>query len=228
MRIQPNPHRIFARAEHINIADTIESGELVANLEQSVIAGKKLIERSIRRNEVHDHRDVGRLLFRCHADPLHIRREHGNGDGDAVLDQYLRRIQICSKLERDAQRHVAVTRALRGHVEHVLDAIDLLLDRRRNCFRYDFRVRAGIAGCDLNSWRRDIGILRDGQCRKRDQADERDDNADHAGENWPVDEKVRKIHVDCRCPCPVIFRFAIQRRFSLCPFRWQEPLQAQA
>jgi hypothetical protein len=39
----------------------------------------------------------------------------------------------------------------------------LLLDRRRNCFRYDFRVRAGIAGCDLNGWWRDIGILRDGQ-----------------------------------------------------------------
>ena len=48
MRIEPNPHRIFARAEHINVADTIESGELVTNLEQSVITGKKLIERSIR------------------------------------------------------------------------------------------------------------------------------------------------------------------------------------
>ena len=48
-------------------------------------------------------------------------------------------------------------------VEHVLDAIDLLLDRRRNCFRYDFRVRAGIAGGDLDGWWCDIGILRDGQ-----------------------------------------------------------------
>ena len=163
MRIQPNPHRIFARAEDIDVAHAVEPRELVANLKQSVIAGKKLIERSIRRNEVHDHRNVGGLFFRRHADPLHIRREHGNGDGDAVLHQYLRRIKIGAELERNAQRHVAVTRALRGHVEHVLDAIDLLFDRCCYRFRYDFRVRARIAGCDLDSWRRDIGILRDGQ-----------------------------------------------------------------
>ena len=163
MRIEPNPHRIFARAEDIDVAHAIEPRELVANLKQSVITGKKLIERSIRRNEVHDHRDVGRLLFRRHADPLHIGRKHGNRDRDPILHQHLCRIEIGAELERDAQSHVAVTRALRGHVEHVLDAIDLLLDRRRNCFRYDFRVRAGIAGCDLDGWWRDIGILRDGQ-----------------------------------------------------------------
>src|SRR5439155_692172 len=84
-----------------------EPRELVANLKQSVIAGKKLIERSIRRNEVHDHRNVGGLFFCRHADPLHIRREHGNGDGDAVLHQYLRGIKIGAELERNAQRHVS-------------------------------------------------------------------------------------------------------------------------
>ena len=209
MRIEPDPHRIFARAEDIDVADAVESREFVANLEQSVIAGKKLIERSVRRNEVHDHRDVGRLLFRRHADPLHIGREHGNRDGDAILHQHLRRIEIGAELERDAQRHVAVARALRGHVEHVLDAIDLLLDRRRHCFRYDLRVRAGIAGRDLDRWRRDIGILRDRQRRKRDHADQRDDDADHAGEDWPVDEEVRKVH---GAPRAVMLR----RQFSLC------------
>ena len=46
--IKPNPHRVFARAEDIDVADTIDSRELVPNLKQGIIAGEKLIERSVR------------------------------------------------------------------------------------------------------------------------------------------------------------------------------------
>src|SRR5437016_10302851 len=143
---------------------------------------------------MHDHGDIGRLFLRCYADALDIGRKHGNRDGDAILYQHLRRIEIRAELERDAQRHVAVARALRGHVEHVLDAIDLLLDRRRHCFRHNLRVRAGITGGDLDGWRRDLGILRDRKRRQRNDTHQRDDNANHAGEDWPVDEKMRKVH----------------------------------
>ena len=85
IRVDPNAHRIFARAEDIDIAYAVEARELVANLEQRVIAGKERIERTVRRDQMHDHRDVGRLLFRCHADALDIGREDGNGDGHSVL-----------------------------------------------------------------------------------------------------------------------------------------------
>src|SRR5437588_8101375 len=54
--------------------------------------------------------DVGRLFFRGHADALHIGWKHGNRDGDAILNQHLRCIEIGAELERDAQRHVAVDR----------------------------------------------------------------------------------------------------------------------
>ena len=161
--IEPDAHRIFARAEDIDVADAIETRELVANLEQRVIAGEKLIERPVRRNEMHDHGDVGRLLFRCDADALHFGRQDGNGDGDAVLHQHLRGIEIGAELEGDGERHVAVARALRRHVEHVLHAIDLLLDRRGHRFRHDLRVRARIIRRDLNGRRRDLRILRDRQ-----------------------------------------------------------------
>ncbi len=70
----------------------------------------------------------------------------GIGDGHAILHQHLRGIEIGAELERDAERHVAVARALRRHVEHVLDAIDLLLDRRGDRFRDDLRIGAGIVG----------------------------------------------------------------------------------
>src|SRR4029077_1882000 len=143
---------------------------------------------------MHDHGDVGRLFFRRYTDALYIGRENGDRDGDAILDQHLRGIEIGAKLKGDAERHVAVARALRRHVEHVLNAIDLLLDWRRNRFRYYLRVGAGIGGRDLDRWWRNVRILRNRKRRKRDHPDERDDDADDAREDRPVDEEVRKVH----------------------------------
>src|SRR5205814_6044946 len=77
---------------------------------------------------------------------------------------------------------------------HVLNAIDLLLDRRRDRFRYHLGVCARIVGRDLNGRWCDLGILGNRKSRKRDHADERDNDADNAGKDWPIDEKVRKVH----------------------------------
>ena len=143
---------------------------------------------------MHDHRNVGRLFFCGHADALHLGRENGDRNGDAILHQDLCRIEIGAELEGDAQHHVTVAGALRRHVEHVLNAIDLLLNWRRHCLRYHLRVRTRVVGRDLDRWWRDFGILRNWKRRKRDHAEERDNNADHAGKNRPVDKKVREVH----------------------------------
>ena len=127
-------------------------------------------------------------------------------------------IEIGAELKRDAQRHVAIARTLRRHVEHVLNAVDLLLDRRRNRFRYHLRVGAGIGGRDLDRWWRNVRILRNRKRRKRDHADERDNDADDTGENWPVDEEVRKIHsVSASAQLVVILRFGMEWRSASPP-----------
>ncbi len=53
-----------------------------------------------------------------------------HGQGNAVLHEDLGHVQVHAVLERDGQVVRAVVGALRGHVEHALDAVDLLLDRR--------------------------------------------------------------------------------------------------
>ena len=164
---------------------------------------------------MHDHGDVGRLFFRRYTDALHIGRENGDRNSDAILHQYLRRIEIGAELKRDAERHVAVARALRRHVEHVLNAIDLLLDRRRNRFRYHLRVGAGIGGRDLDRWWRNVRILRNRKRRKRDHADERDDDTDHARKDRPVDEEVRKVHSNAECGIRIAELLARLRRAVL-------------
>jgi len=103
-------------------------------------------------------------LFRGYADPLNVGRKHRDGDRHPILHQHLSGIEISAEPERDAQSHVAVAGALRGHVEHVLNTIDLLLDRRRYSLRHHLRIRAGIIGRDLDGRRRDLRILRN---RKR-------------------------------------------------------------
>jgi hypothetical protein len=112
--------------------DPIEPRELVADLQQRVIAREDRIERAVGRDEVHDHRDVGRLLFRRDADALHIGRQRGMAMATRFCTEHLRGIEIGAELEGDVEQQVPVARALRRHVEHVLDAIDLLLDRRRH------------------------------------------------------------------------------------------------
>ena len=53
--------------------------------------------------------------------------------------------------------------ALRRHVEHVLDAVDLLLDRRRDRVGHDLGAGAGIGRRHLNRRRRHVRVLRDRQ-----------------------------------------------------------------
>ena len=66
------------------------------------------------------------------------------GDGDAVLHQHLRLVDVGAGLEHDVDRQPPVAGRLRDDVEHVVDAVDLLLDRRRDRFGDDLRRGARI------------------------------------------------------------------------------------
>ena len=92
-------------------------------------------------------------------------------------------------LERDRAGVAAVVGALRGHVEHVLDAVDLLLDRRGD--RSARRPGAGARGsCSrLDRGRRDRRVLRDRQRRHRQPPASVMNDRQHGGEDRPVDEE---------------------------------------
>ena len=64
--------------------------------------------------------------------------------GDAVLHQHLGHVEVDAVLEGDGQGVGAVVGALRGHVHHALDAVDLLLDRRGDGVGDDLGAGAGI------------------------------------------------------------------------------------
>ena len=84
--------------------------------------------------------------------------------------------------ERDGDGELAVAGRLAAHVEHVLDAVDLLLERRRDGAGDGLGGCAGIGRRDLHRRRDDFRILRDRQDRERAETDQRHEDAEHGRE----------------------------------------------
>ena len=93
---------------------------------------------------------------------LHGLGQLREGGGNAILHEHLREVKIGPDFECDS-KSVATIRGTSGlHVKHVLDAVDLLLDRQRDRLDHRFCARPGIVCRYLNSRRGDRGILRHG------------------------------------------------------------------
>ena len=97
-------------------------------------------------------------------------------------------------LEGDRDREAAVAGRVRRQVDHVLDAVDLLFDRRDHGRGDDVGAGARILARDGDRRRRDFRILRDRQARKRHAAEDHENDRDHGGKNRPINEEVRYAH----------------------------------
>jgi hypothetical protein len=116
------------------------------------------------------------------------------GDRDPVLHQHLRVIDVGAGLEGDGDRQIAVAGRLRGDVEHVVDAVHLLLDRRGDSLRHGLGRRARISGGDGHGRRHDVRVLRDRKAEIGDPADQRDDDGDDRRKDRARDEETREAH----------------------------------
>ena len=128
-----------------------------------------------------------------HALPPDFLGQARLGERNAVLDQHLRRIEIGAELEGDGDRHPPVAGRLRRLVEHVVDAVDLLLDRRGDRVGDGLGRRARIGGADRHRRRDDVRELRDRQPDIGERADDRDDDRDDAGKDRASDEEVAEV-----------------------------------
>ena len=120
----------------------------------------------------------------------------------AVLRQHLRDVEVSADLERDRDREIAVPSRLTAHIEHVLDAVDLLLERRRDRTRDCFRRCAGIGRRDLHRRRDDLRILRDRQNGERAESKQRHEGAEHGREAGTIDEEMCQAHFERLCANP--------------------------
>ena len=127
--IEPDAHGIFAAAEDLDIADASQPRQRVLYMQRRVVRDVERVARGIGRIEMHREQDVGRRFPHLHAEPLHVVGQPGQRVLHAVLRQHLRDIEVGPDPERDGDGELAVAGRLARHVDHVLDAVDLLLER---------------------------------------------------------------------------------------------------
>ena len=217
VRVEPDPHRIIAAAEHGDRANAVDAGERIGDFERRIVRNEQGVARFIGRIKVHDHHQIGRGLLHGDADIADVGRQARLRDGDAVLHLHLGDVEIGAEIESDLDRKPPVRRRVRRHVEHVLDAVDLLLHRRDHRGGDDFGAGAGILSGDVDDRRRDLGILRDRQARERHAAEDHEDDRDHGGENRPIDEEVRDAHVTALIGFGLAVRLSAARRRRFVP-----------
>src|SRR6185437_16199755 len=140
------------------------------------------------------HHQVGRAFVDRDADVAHIDGKARLRNRHTILHLHLCDIEIGAELEGHRNRETPVAGRIRRQVDHVFDAIDLLLDGRDHGGGHDVGARAGILTRHGDGGRGDLGILRNRQTRECDASEDHEDDRDHGGKYRPVDEKMRNTH----------------------------------
>src|SRR5581483_6117371 len=139
---------------------------------------------------------VGRFLLHRDAVVDRLRRELGRRFVYAVVDVDIGEVEVGADFERAGQNVAPVAGGFRGHVDHVLGAVDFGFDVGSDRFLDGLRVRAGIVDFHLDGRRRDLRVLGDGQRENADAARNEDDERDDDGKNGTVNEELCHSYFD--------------------------------
>ena len=157
IRLHPDPHRVVGGAEDEDLADAGDAQQRVDDVDVGVVAEEQRVVRALGREQRDRHqRQAGRLPDR-RAELIDLRRQVRLRLRQPVLDVHLVGVDVGVGVERDGQLHRAVVRVGRLHVQHVVDAVHLLLDRRRHRLFHRDRVGARIGRGDDDLRRHDVG-----------------------------------------------------------------------
>ena len=156
-----------------------------------VVAEKLLIVGAVGRVEREDEeRRRDRLLHR-EAERLHVGGQERRRLRDAVLDEDVVGVDVRADLEVDAHRERPVVGVRRLDVEHVVDAVRLLLDRRGDGLLDGERVGARVRRLHEDLRRNDVRVLRDRAAPgSMDAADENDEDGDDDRHDRSRDEEL--------------------------------------
>ncbi|OLB50387.1 MAG: hypothetical protein AUI08_05740 [Gemmatimonadetes bacterium 13_2_20CM_2_65_7] len=193
-RIEPNAHRVVAGSKHEHLADPRDPREHVLHLQQGVVAQVDHVVAVVGRDEMDHQAEVGGALDRGHAELPHLLGEPRKGLAHTILHLHLGEVDVGADAKGHGEGEDAVRRALGRHVQHVFDAVDLLLERRRHGLGEHAGVGAGIDRSHHDRRRHDLGILAHGQCEDGDRAGDEDHNGQDGRKDRSVDEEPGEAH----------------------------------
>ena len=189
--VEPHRHAVVGRREQRDVADAGDALELVDDVDGRVVGEKELVVAAVRRRQRDDLQQRRRLLLDADALRLDLGGQLRLGEADAVLHLDGVEIGIGADREGDGERVAAVVAAGRLHVEHLVDADDLRLDRLRDRRLHHLGAGArrswpftSICGGTMS------GNCAIGICVSATSAGERDDDRDDDRQPRPGDEDV--------------------------------------
>ncbi len=187
--LDPDAHGVVRRAVVLDLSDARDAVDRVVDVDRRVVAEEERVVGALRRVEGDDEERVARGLLDGQAELVDVRRQVRLGLRNAVLRVDLVEVDVGLDVERDLEVHRAVVGVGGLHVDHVVDAVHLLLERRRHGLLDRDRVRARVGRGDLDLGRHDVGVLGDREPRHRDVPRHRREDRDDDRDDRPANEK---------------------------------------
>ena len=160
VRLDPQPHGVLARAEHLGLADAVQASHGVVEVDVCVISQIVRIVGAIWRVQGNKHERSSGCLFK--ADPIivHLGRQLTVGQLLARLREQQVRVGISFQVEIDEQGCLLVCCGVqRVHITHVVHTTDLLLNGCSNCLLEGLCICTGIGGLQSDLGRSDLREL---------------------------------------------------------------------
>ena len=142
----PEAHRVLVRAEDCYLADTRHAAHRIVDVDVRVVGEESAVVGSLRRVEREQRQRASGRLEDGHPLVADVDRELRLGLEVAHLREDLVSVCVCPDVEVHPQPHQPAARVDRGHVDHVVDTLKLLLDRRCDRFLESQRIGTDIGG----------------------------------------------------------------------------------
>ena len=211
LRLDPDAHRVIEGAELVGLTDPRHPCQLVLDVDGGKVGEEEGALAVVRGIDVDHQQQVGGLGLDRHPQVLDLGGQQGQGLGDPVLGVDLGDVRVRAHGEGHRQGIGPRGGGDRGHVEHVLYTVDLLLDGATDGAGDGLGVGAGIGGVDHDHRRGDVGVLGDGDGLDGQEPGHHQDDGDDRGQPWPLDEDPGD-HGRCSAwlpsPPPAFFRVA--------------------
>ena len=190
LRLDPDAEGILA-TEDLYARDAFDAGDLVLQVDDGVVGEEVLAELASGRVDGNKHKRRSKRLLHGEAGGGDLRGKLRLGLVDAKLAEDLVDVWIGLDVEVDKELDDAVVGADRIHIDHVVDAVHLLLDGGRDGFGDGLRVGAGVGGGDENLSRNDVRVLRGGEREHRHGSDNDREDGDNDCDDGAAYKKLR-------------------------------------